>query len=83
MTSSKIQKHSDFRSLVSNSKVSNSKVSSSRAFLTFKLNPAAEMGIDRLEIKLGVNAQRALIATVKDLLTQKILINEQAIAQID
>lgn len=51
MTSSKIQKHSDFRSLVSSYRVSSSKI-----FLTCKLNPAAEMGIDRLEIKLGVNA---------------------------
>jgi len=82
MTSSKIQKHSDFRSLA-HSTSQNSSLQNSRSSFTCKLNPAAEMGIDRLEIKLRVNAQRVLIATVKDLLTQKILINEQAIAQLD
>jgi len=86
MTSSKIQKNSDFRSLVQNSKAQNfsSQIAlQSQSAFTCKLNPAAEMGVDRLEIKLGINAQRVLIATVKDLLTQKILIKEQAIALLD
>ena len=75
MTSSRLQKHSDFRSLVD--------ISSSRSSVNFKLNPASEMGVDRIEIRFMVNAQRNLIATVKDLLTQKVLLKEQAIAQLE
>jgi molecular chaperone DnaK (HSP70) len=82
MTSSKIQRHSDFRSLI-HSISQNSSLQNLRSSFICKLNPAAEMGIDRLEVRLGINVQRVLIATVKDLLTQKILIKEQAIAQLD
>ncbi len=72
MTSSRIQKRGDFRTLTD--------IQHTRSSFRFKLNPSAEMGIDRLEVKLAVNAKRELIATVTDLLTQKLLIKDSVIA---
>ncbi len=39
-------------------------------------------GEDRLQVDLEVSANRILLVTVKDLLTHKILVNKQAIAQL-
>ncbi|AFY73787.1 molecular chaperone [Synechococcus sp. PCC 7502] len=83
MTSTRLQKHSDFRVLNYAQSLIKSLVKSDRSHVSLKLNPPAEMGIDRLEIKLAVNSQRILIGTVTDLLTQKVLMQAQPIAHLD
>jgi molecular chaperone DnaK (HSP70) len=46
------------------------------------LDPPGEVGIDRISVDFEVDENRILLATVKDLLTNKILINQQAIAKL-
>ena len=46
------------------------------------LEPPGELGIDRVSVKFGVNEQRMLVATVRDLLTGKALIVREAIAKL-
>ncbi|MEM6404496.1 MAG: Hsp70 family protein, partial [Cyanobacteria bacterium P01_D01_bin.116] len=46
------------------------------------LEPAGELGIDRVSVQFGVNEQRMLVATVRDLLTGKVLVVREAIAKL-
>lgn len=46
------------------------------------LNPPGQVGIDRVSVRFEVNAERMLIATVRDLLTDKVLVDQQAIARL-
>lgn len=46
------------------------------------LNPPGEAGVDRIAVQFEVNEQRLLLATVRDLLTQGVLIDRGAIAQL-
>jgi len=46
------------------------------------LDPPGERGIDRLEVQFEVNAQRILLATVKDLQTDKVLMETGTIAKL-
>lgn len=46
------------------------------------LEPRGELGIDRVSVQFGVNEQRMLVATVRDLLTGKTLIVREAIAKL-
>jgi molecular chaperone DnaK (HSP70) len=73
MTSSQLLKHSAYRSLKSNR----------HSICVAHLDPPGEIGIDRVSIEFEVDEKRILLATVKDLLTGKLLIAKQAIAQIN
>ncbi len=46
------------------------------------LEPPGETGVDRIEVNFEVNEQRVLLATVKDLLTGKWLVERGAIAKL-
>ncbi|MDJ0733190.1 MAG: Hsp70 family protein [Nostocaceae cyanobacterium] len=46
------------------------------------LQPPGEVGIDRISVQFEVNEQRMLVATVKDLLTGKVLVYQGAIAKL-
>ncbi|MGB0563402.1 MAG: Hsp70 family protein, partial [Spirulinaceae cyanobacterium] len=48
-----------------------------------RLNPPGVAGQDRIQVDFEVNAQRMLLATVKDLLTQRVLVDRGAIAQLE
>ena len=46
------------------------------------LNPPGQTGSDRISVQFAVTEQRVLIATVRDLLTQQILVERGAIAKL-
>jgi molecular chaperone DnaK (HSP70) len=46
------------------------------------LSPAGQLGIDRISVEFAVTADRRLVATVEDLLTQKRLLDRQVVAQL-
>jgi molecular chaperone DnaK (HSP70) len=46
------------------------------------LNPPGQVGIDRVAVTFEVNADRLLIATVRDLVTHQILVHQKAIARL-
>lgn len=46
------------------------------------LTPPGQVGIDRVSVQFEVNEQRMLIATVKDLLTGQVLVEQGAIAKL-
>jgi hypothetical protein len=46
------------------------------------LDPSGEVGIDRIAVDFAVDNNRVLLATVKDLLTEKVLIERSAIAKL-
>ena len=46
------------------------------------LDPPGQVGVDRVSIQFEVTSQRVLTATVRDLLTQQILVEEGAIAKL-
>ncbi len=46
------------------------------------LEPLGEASVDRIEVLFEVNEQRVLLATVKDLLTGKMLVEREAIAKL-
>ena len=71
MTSSQLLKRSDFRSL------GNDKV------CIASLNPIGEMGRDRLSITFAVSDRRVLIVSISDLLTNQVLIDQQAISKLE
>jgi hypothetical protein len=79
MTSSQLLKQSDFRSL----SVSNRLNLSDSEICLAKLNPKGELGSDRLAVLFEIDDRRVLIVTVRDLLTNKILINQQAIGKLE
>lgn len=47
-----------------------------------RLDPPGELGIDRISVELQVTEQRILTATIRDLLTQKVLVEKGAIAKL-
>ena len=47
-----------------------------------RLNPPGQAGIDRITVQFKVNEQRVLIATVRDLLTNTVLVESSAIAKL-
>ena len=71
MTSSQLLKRSDFRSL------GNDKV------CIASLNPIGEMGRDRLSVTFAVSDRRVLIVSISDLLTNQVLIDQQAISKLE
>jgi molecular chaperone DnaK (HSP70) len=72
MTTSHLNKQAYFRSL----KVGQNQV------CVAHLEPLGEAEIDRIEVFFEVNEQRVLLATVKDLLTGKMLVERAAIAKL-
>jgi molecular chaperone DnaK (HSP70) len=79
MTSSQLLKQSDFRSLSTSNRLN---MSDSEICLA-KLNPKGELGSDRLAVSFEIDNRRVLIVTVRDLLTNKILIHQQAIGKLE
>ena len=72
MTSSQLNKQAYFRSLSGNQ----------NQVCVAYLEPPGEPGVDRVEVYFEVNEQRVLLATVKDLVTGKVLGEREAIAKL-
>jgi molecular chaperone DnaK (HSP70) len=79
MTSSQLLKQSDFRSLSASNRLN----PSDSEICLAKLNPKGELGSDRLAVSFEIDDRRVLIINVSDLLTNKILINRQAIGKLE
>jgi len=83
MTSSQLLKQSDFRSLIDIRHINPlANIENSYQICIAHLDPPGTLGRDRVEVKFEVDEQRILLATVKDLLTQNILIERGAIAKL-
>uniref|UniRef100_B8HXB0 Heat shock protein 70 n=1 Tax=Cyanothece sp. (strain PCC 7425 / ATCC 29141) TaxID=395961 RepID=B8HXB0_CYAP4 len=72
MASKVVNKQSDFRSLESQH----------QPICIAHLNPPGQLGIDRIAVEFEVTNQRILVATVRDLLTQKVLVERESIARL-
>lgn len=84
MTSSQIYRQSDFRSLADvRVRTPISHESQNSQVCIAHLDPSGQTGMDRIEVAFEVNEQRILLATVRDLLTQKILVHRGAIAKLE
>jgi molecular chaperone DnaK (HSP70) len=80
MTSTQLLKEAAYRSL--NGEASASPEENHATVCIAHLDPPGELGIDRVAVEFEVNQQRILIATVRDLLTGKLLVNREAIARV-
>ncbi len=74
MTSSWLNKQAEFRPLVETLQATSVCVA--------HLDPLGQTGVDRIEVAFEVNEQRVLLATVRDLLTAKLLVDRGAIAKL-
>jgi molecular chaperone DnaK (HSP70) len=90
MTSSELRKHRDFRSLLPSPAAANSGNSQGNhpAAQTVEpciahLSPPGQLGIDRVSVWFEISAERMLLATVRDLLTNQDLLKQVAIAQLE
>ncbi len=91
MTSSQLLKQSDFRSLSiksrndfsNNYQETNQQQSEPSQVCIARLEPLGQLGSDRISVDFAIDERRVLIATIKDLLTDKLLINQQAIAKLE
>lgn len=72
MTSGNLNKTSEYRSLESHH----------QQVCVAHLNPLGVLGIDRISVQFEVDERRMLLATIKDLLTENILVERGAIAQL-
>ncbi|MCY7383179.1 MAG: Hsp70 family protein, partial [Microcoleus sp. CAN_BIN18] len=72
MTSSFLNKHSDFRSLERHH----------QEVCVAHLNPPGVLGIDRVSVSFEVDERRVLLATVRDLVTDQVLVAKGAIAKL-
>ncbi|MCW6051063.1 Hsp70 family protein [Lyngbya sp. CCAP 1446/10] len=72
MTSSLLNKHSEFRSLESHH----------QQVCVAHLNPPGVLGIDRVSVGFEVDERRVLLATVRDLVTGEVLVDRGAIAKL-
>lgn len=72
MTSSHLNRQEQFRSLESHHE----------QVCVAHLEPPGQTGIDRIEAAFEVNEQRVLLATMKDLVTQRVLVDRGAIAKL-
>ena len=72
MTSSTLQHQESYRSLDNQN----------QQVCVAKLNPLGEAGMDRISVLFEVDSRRILLATVKDLLTGKVLINRGEIYKL-
>lgn len=83
MISSQLVKKSDFRSLAPTGRPDQEKYQKKYQVCIAKLEPLGQVGSDRISVNFAIDDRRILIATVSDLLTEKILINQQAIAKLE
>ena len=91
MISSQLVKKSDFRSLAPTNRSDQGKYQEKPQdkhqekdqVCIAKLEPLGQLGSDRISINFAIDERRILIATVSDLLTKKVLINQQAIAKLE
>ncbi|MEG4463780.1 Hsp70 family protein, partial [Microcoleus sp. D3_18cC1] len=72
MTSSWLNKQTDFRSLESHH----------QQVCVAHLDPPGVLGIDRVSVSFEVDERRVLLATVRDLVTGKVLVEKGAIAKL-
>jgi molecular chaperone DnaK (HSP70) len=72
MTSSLLNQQTDFRSLESHH----------QQVCVAHLNPPGVLGIDRISVSFEVDERRVLLATVRDLVTGKVLVEKGAIAKL-
>ncbi len=72
MTSSQLYKQTAYRSLETHHE----------QVCVAHLDPPGEIGLDRIEVWFEVDERRVLLATVKDLLTRKVLVEKEAIAKL-
>ena len=72
MTSSLLNKKTDFRSLETHH----------QQVCVAHLNPPGVLGIDRVSVGFEVDERRVLLATVRDLVTGKVLVEKGAIAKL-
>lgn len=72
MTSGQLNKTLEYRSLESHH----------QQVCVAHLNPDGVLGVDRISVHFEVDERRMLLATIKDLLTEKILVKRGAIAQL-
>jgi molecular chaperone DnaK (HSP70) len=73
MTSSSLRRHESYRSLESHQD----------SICVAHLDPPGQVGVDRISVQFEVNEQRVLVATVRDLLTDQILVERGAIAKLN
>ena len=78
MTSSQLLKQSDFRSLTVNGK----KLDVDQVCMA-QLDPSGLLGCDRITVNFEIDDRRVLIATVRDLLTNLVLIDRHAIGKLE
>jgi hypothetical protein len=67
-----LNKKTDFRSLESHH----------QQVCVAHLNPPGVLGIDRISVSFEVDERRVLLATVRDLVTGKVLVEKGAIAKL-
>jgi molecular chaperone DnaK (HSP70) len=72
MTSSQLHKQTDFRELSRREQV-----------CLAHLEPPGQVGVDRITVQFEVNEQRVLLATVRDLLAGRVLVERGAIAKLN
>jgi hypothetical protein len=48
-----------------------------------RLNPSGLLGCDRIAVNFEIDDRRVLMATVRDLLTDQVLIERHAIAKLE
>jgi molecular chaperone DnaK (HSP70) len=83
MSSSQVQKQISFRSLIDARHIKTlSSGNKENQVCLAHLNPPGRMGVDRIEVKFEVNSDRCLIASVTDLQTKQLLVNQEAIAKL-
>ena len=70
MTSSQLRQQEEYRSLESHH----------QQVCVAHLDPPGEVGVDRISVQFEVDSQRMLLATVKDVLTGRVLVDRGAIA---
>lgn len=70
MTSSHLRQQEEYRSLESHH----------QPVCVAHLDPPGEVGVDRISVQFEVDTQRMLLATVKDVLTGRVLVDRGAIA---
>ena len=73
MTSSQLLKQSDFRSLNLDT----------NQVCVIQLDPLGQIGIDRITVTFEIDDRRVLLATVRDLRTETVLIMRQAIGTLE
>lgn len=72
MTSAQLNRQESFRSLDPDQ----------NQVCVARLDPPGQVGVDRISVQFEVNEQRMLIATVRDLLTDRVLVERAAIAKL-